>query len=54
METDTETHSQTLDGFQEVPWKIWRKVEEGGGDKNSTGTITELANLDLWGIPEFE
>jgi hypothetical protein len=46
METDAETHSQTLDVVHGVLWKSWG--EEHKEDRDSIGRPAESINLDPW------
>jgi hypothetical protein len=45
-QTDTDTHSQTMDEGWGLLWKNRRKLPKQ--EKNSTGKPKELTNLDLW------
>ena len=49
-QTDTDTHSQTVDGAWGLLWKNRRKDCNSKGDRNSTGRPTESTNLDPWGF----
>ncbi|XP_076783213.1 uncharacterized protein LOC143440362 isoform X1 [Arvicanthis niloticus] len=48
-QTDTDTHSQTVDGAWGLLWKNRRKDCSPERNRNSTGRPTESANLDPWG-----
>jgi hypothetical protein len=46
MQTDTDTHRQTVDGA----WKNKRKDFGPKGDRNSTERLTESTNPYPWGF----
>jgi hypothetical protein len=45
METDAETHSQTLEGYFRISWKRERRIERGREVKNTTRKSRELTTL---------
>ena len=53
METNAETHSQTLEGDWEVLWKSW-SIEGPEEDRDFIKGPSESTNLDPWGLPETE
>ena len=55
METDTETHSQTLDRLVEPCGRVGGSIEGHRGERNSTWRPTESTSLDHGGgLPETE
>jgi hypothetical protein len=54
METDAETHSQTLGRAQGVLWKSEGRIEGARGVNNNTKQCTESTNLGPCELTETE
>jgi hypothetical protein len=48
MDTDTETHSQILNGSWRILWKKGGRIKGTKEVKDSTRKPTESANLNSW------